>query len=336
MQRSKPFEPNQQLVIGDRTYRWMPHPEFPHKIYGQKGAKGTTYQLQDTATGKFYALKELHPEYRTRWMVKATKRIKAYNDVPGLEACQRLCLTRGDFPELIRPYPQLEYAILMPWMSGILWSQVIETRLGLTPPDALALATKTAEILWGLEQRRIAHTDIAGNNLIIRFADLRLSLVDIEDLYAPDWPKPEHASKGTPGYQHSASQQTDQWCAEGDRFAGAVLIAEMVSWAEPAVWEKLPQNAQTVFQKGECQNMASEQFRQVISALARLSPEVAFLFDRAWRSSTLADCPNFAQWYSALRRVDRSTPRKRSTPPAVSAVETWRKPDLKLPKRDRF
>jgi serine/threonine protein kinase len=338
MDTTKDFLPNQQLTIGDRTYRFTPHPAPIHKnlpiVYAQQGAKGITFQLQDIATSQLYALKVLYRQYRTPWMAGVTRRLAQYQHVPGLEAAARRCLTRRDFPEVIKAHPELEYAILMPWLEGILWAEIIQARQPLMPPAALTLALLAAKVLRDFEQRGIAHTDIAGNNTIIRPGYAGMSLVDIEDLYAPGWPKPHHISTGTAGYQHRAGRRNGQWCPEGDRFAGAVLIAEMLSWSAPAVRNSVAEDADSIFSEEECQDPGSERFRIVINALEHRSPAIARLFTRAWHSPTLADCPLFSEWYEALQQL--LPPRQPQPAPPITAlapaptpiVKRWRKIEL--------
>src|SRR5690606_41719315 len=63
------------------------------------------------------------------------------------------------------------------------------------------------------------------------------SRVDVGDLYTPWLTPPPMVPAGTPGYQDRQVSQTGQWHAAGDRFAGAVLMAEMLGWAHAEVRE---------------------------------------------------------------------------------------------------
>src|SRR5262249_41090511 len=152
---------------------------------------------------------------------------------------------------------------------------------------ALRLALSCAHVLWELEAHHLAHTDIASGNVVLLDAtdDLaRLELLDIENLYQPHAPAPKYMSQGTPGYQHRHLGRQGQWCPAGDRFAGGIFLAEMLSWWDPVVRAATREGAESLFQPHELQAEGGTRWLAVRDAVWALCPPALALFDQAWAS----------------------------------------------------
>jgi hypothetical protein len=125
--------------------------------------------------------------------------------------------------------------------------------------------------------------------------------VDVEGLYAPGLSRPEALPSGSSGYAHRTARE-GLWGPTADRFAGAVLLAEMLGWGDETVREAC--YGETYFDPAEMPAQGGPnppRYRTLISALARhYGQPVADLFERAWTSETLADCPTFGEWLVAL------------------------------------
>jgi hypothetical protein len=125
--------------------------------------------------------------------------------------------------------------------------------------------------------------------------------VDVEGLYAPGLPRPEALPSGSSGYAHRTARE-GLWGPTADRFAGAVLLAEMLCWGDESVRQAC--YGETYFDPAEmpAQGGANPpRYQTLLSALARhYGQPVADLFERAWTSETLADCPTFGEWLVAL------------------------------------
>jgi tricorn protease-like protein len=131
--------------------------------------------------------------------------------------------------------------------------------------------------------------------------------VDVEGLYAPGLPRPEVLPSGSAGYAHRTARE-GLWGPTADRFAGAVLLAEMLGWGDESVREAC--YGETYFDPAEMPSTNSPLLKGegpgvrlsiLLSALARhYGQPVADLFERAWTSETLADCPTFGEWLVAL------------------------------------
>lgn len=305
------FQPyaDMTLEIGGSYFAFLPHPLLPaemEEVYVIEGGEALIYQLQEIATGGLYALKVSKPSYRGEHIARAVAALAPYADLPGLSLGRRLCLTRAAFPRLIAELPDLEYAVIMPWLAGSTWAGFVADRAaseGYTPTDALALAAATAQVLWDLEAHHLAHTDIAGGNIVIGPDFRHAELLDIENLYIPDAPLPRYMSRGTPGYQHPHLGEHGNWCPDGDRFAGAILLAEMLAWADPLVRMRTPEGADALFQQRELQRVDVPQWQAARDALWALCPTTLALFDQAWVATTLDECPELGAWALALAQI---------------------------------
>jgi hypothetical protein len=315
-----PFRPNvhDELTLNGVTYRIAEHPAAPGIPYGQEGRAGIVYQLLPSPTGRgagdegAMALKVFRARFRTPALVSQAEKLAAFAGLPGLQVARRTVLTPQRDADLLRREPDLTYAVLMPWVEGPTWQEVLLEKRPLTPQQALTLAHALAEILSQMEQHGIAHCDLSGPNVLLPALTPAsgspapggrgargegVALVDLEGLYAPGFGRPEALSSGSAGYAH-AQAAAGLWSPNADRFAGAVLLAEMLGWCDPQVVQAAW--GESYFDPQEMQQ-DSARYQALLAALQRhWGDAVARLFARAWHSETLADCPTFGEWLVAL------------------------------------
>src|SRR5690606_1570520 len=153
---------------------------------------------------------------------------------PGLEVCNRECLHNARHADILSQYPDLEFAVLMPWIGGSTWYDMVIGMTPLTRHEALAYADAVAQVLAQLEEARLAHCDISAANVIIHPNTDRAHLIDVEDLYAPGFDAPAARPAGTDGYAHH-EVKSGYWGPYADRFSGAVIISEMAAWHVPEI-----------------------------------------------------------------------------------------------------
>ena len=310
------FRPNvhDELTLNGVTYRIAEHPAAPGIPYGQEGRAGIVYCLErsplpsgapfgdDKGPGVRAALKVFKSRFRTPALVALSARLNEYAQLPGLRACERTVLTPENHPDLLRREPDLTYAVLMPWIEGPTWFDILQEKRPLPPAQSLALASSLTRILTTLEQQGLAHCDLSAPNVLLPAlvnpqAASAVELVDVEQMYGLGLPRPESLSSGTAGY--APAHPTDSlWSPNGDRFAGAILLAEMLGWCD----ENVRQAAwgESYFDPAEIQQ-DGERYRVLHRALeAHWGKPVADLFERAWKSETLADCPTFGEWQLIL------------------------------------
>jgi DNA-binding beta-propeller fold protein YncE len=299
------FNVNDQLTINGVTYRVAEHPAAPGFPYGQEGRAGIVYQLLPSPTGRAAggegaaALKVFKPRFRSPALLTQAQRLAPFAALPGLAACQRTILSPTHHPDLLRQHPDLTYAALMPWIAGPTWLDVLLAKQPLPAQQALALAHSLAEALEAMELRGIAHCDLSAANLILPLlaGGSGIALVDLEGLFAPGLSQPQTLSSGSAGYAH-AQAAAGLWSPNADRFAGAVLLAEMLGWCAPEVTQAAW--GESYFDPQEMQQ-DSARYQALLAALQRhWGDAVARLFARAWHSETLADCPTFGEWLLAL------------------------------------
>src|SRR5207245_1392854 len=94
-------------------------------------------------------------------------RLSSLASVPGLAACRQRVLSPRRHPELLRREPDLLYAVIMPWIEGPTWTQMVTTHRELDPDVCLELARGLTDVLEGLEERGLAHCDISGSNVLL-------------------------------------------------------------------------------------------------------------------------------------------------------------------------
>ncbi len=245
------------------------------------------------------ALKVFKPRFRLPFLVSQAEKLALFADLPGMQAARRLVLTPQRNAELLHQYPDLIYAVLMPWIDGPTWEEVLLGQIPLTPQQSLALGRSLADVLSVLEQHGVAHCDLSAPNVMLPelAGGEGVALVDLEGFYAPGMLQPQALSTGSAGYAHKQAAG-GLWGPEADRFAGAVLLAEMLGWCDERVREA--SWGESYFGPDEMQE-DTERYRLLVNVLReRWGEGVARLFERAWRSDTLTECPTFGEWLVML------------------------------------
>jgi serine/threonine protein kinase len=322
-------------IVLDATYAFTPHPTLPKMAFGQEGRKELVYQL--SKNGGRFAFKIFKPQYRVASLVDTCRNLSKLS-IGGFEACRRLCFARPLYSKLIDQYPDLEYAVLMPWIQGSTWFDVVMSRASLSKDACKTIAKNTAEVLANLEKQGYAHCDVAGSNVIVNTVQGQVNFIDVEDMFGPGLPKPSACPMGTEGYQHPSSranQDRGQWCLSGDRFSAAVLLAEMLGWFDPEIRKIGDQ--EHFFAPGEMQDPNGQRYKRLLSTLRGLSKKVADCFERAWTSATLEDCPPLAEWAKLLEFpvVSEWIPIP-APPPAAAPVISWEKLRRPVPDAPKF
>lgn len=316
------FQPSakEQLVIDGEPYLIAEHPGAPGIPYGQEGRAATVYQLLASGSSEKLALKVFKPRFQVPAMVSLAERIEAFAELPGLKVCRRQVITARRNIDLVRQHPGLSYAVVMPWIEGPTWMEVLlsgnERADTFTPEASLTIARAMVEILAAMEERGVAHCDLSGPNVMLPAlaesnkyllassgarrpaASSIIQLVDVEQMYGEELKRPEFVTSGSAGYGHRGSTE-GLWSAKADRFSGALLIAEMLGWCDANVRQNSWQ--ESYFDPGEIQAPESERYTLLMNVLAeRWGADVARMLERAWNSDSLADCGTFGEWLAAL------------------------------------
>lgn len=80
-------------------------------------------------------------------MAAVSEKLKPYASLPGLQACQRIVLTASRHRGLLTKHPDLTYAVLMPWVAGETWQEILLEESVLHPKHSLQLAQNFADLL---------------------------------------------------------------------------------------------------------------------------------------------------------------------------------------------
>ncbi|WP_051317150.1 tetratricopeptide repeat protein [Ectobacillus panaciterrae] len=311
------FQPqvDDQITLFDRTYKTAKHPavigiDIP---YGQEGRQGIVYQLYSDSVPKA-ALKIFRSRFREVESSKTSSHYEEYKNFPGLKVCERLILTKTNHRELISRYEDLSQAVLMPWIDGPTWADILLEHQVLTKEQCLSLAGSLGYLLLKLEEQELAHCDLSASNLILPYLEDQASsypieLVDIEQMYSSNAEQPAALPGGTKGYA-PAYLKEGIWTPYGDRFSGAVLLAELLGWVDESV-RIAKANDMSYFDEIDIQE-DSERYRTLLGALEEnWGNELADLLQRAWNSNSLEECPSFREWWEALPEAAQQESKQR-------------------------
>ncbi|MEK5234283.1 PT domain-containing protein [Paenibacillus sp. FSL L8-0470] len=302
-------ETNEELVIDGKVYVVQGHPLMSEIPYGQEGRQGTVYKLTSIQDGISKALKVFKPVFRQPSNVYLSEQLAAFSKIDGLQVCERDVLIPQRDVQLLGSHPELLYAVLMPWINGPTWMDIILEKKDIPQETALHTARSLAEVLSFMEQRGLAHGDLSGSNVMIPgllheimpLVKSCIQLIDIEHMYAVHLDRPEYMTMGSPGYSSGRSDYQHLWNKYADRYSGSILLAEMLAWFHPEIREAAW--GESYFDPGLMEN---DQDR--VALINRVltesyGGEVAGLFRKAWESDALYQCPAFGEWYIALSSV---------------------------------
>jgi serine/threonine protein kinase len=267
------------------------------------GKKATVYKVKGDSSD--FALKVFHKRFALRDNVWSTFQLLPYSKVPGLKVCKREIICDSDAYGIDEP--GLAFAICMPWISGKSWEEILIRKEGLSQQQCIAIARKTASVLKGLEDRKLVHADVSSSNVFIELGSSpRVELIDVEDMYHPNFIRVSWPPDGSPGYNHPGNEGNACQNPYGDRFAGAVLLAEMLTWHQPKIRSESEESSYFHSQREMCKS-DHPKYYTVVEALQAHSMAVADLFNRAWHSKGLADCPRLSEWHTALKGVKETS-----------------------------
>lgn len=310
---------HERLVIDQHPFLVGEHPQAPGIPYGQEGRQGTVYLLQSETTKDKKAIKVFRSKFANPSMVLETEQLIKFSNMSGLLACERMIITPQQHSELVERHPELLYAVVMPWIEGPTWMDVLLNQQRLTRRESYNAAFAFTELMVTMEQRGLAHCDLSAPNVMLPMlsdiAQVRSSeyiqLIDLEQMYAKQFTRPQYVPGGSPGYAPRNKDRLDLWSLHSDRFAGAVLLMEMLG----ASTEEFMSNVwgESYFDPDEIQT-SCDRYDILIEAIGSVwGEEFITLFERAWGSDDLAQCPTFGDWMVALTKIDPSVYREQKT-----------------------
>jgi hypothetical protein len=247
--------------------------------------------MQKQSDNTLHALKTFKANSRSPAVAEIAQALHPYRNLPGMDICHRIVLTPKQDQALIEIARELEYAVLMEWICALSWWDVVSQTTSLDMVQC---------VLAALEAEGIAHCDVAHTNLLFDLNSWRVWMIDVEEIYAPGLSRPTNVGFGTPGYKHKRNRG-GLWGPHADRFAGAILLAEILGWHDPVV-RKIA-GREHYFEQAELQDSSSQRYSALKQTLHQMSPMLADYFEKAWRSKRLSSCPKLQDWHKAIRTV---------------------------------
>lgn len=307
------FQPevNARIHINGKAYTVGAHPQAPGVPYGQEGRQGTVYLLYSEDKKDKKAIKVFRSKFVNPSMVHHTQQLARFKGMAGLWACDRMTVTPQNNTELLSVEPDLLYSVVMPWVEGPTWMDVLLAKKCLTRKQSFSAAFALAHVLTDMEQRGLAHCDLSAPNLILpmlndKIKDVRpvdyVQMIDLEQMYSPQLERPEYIPAGSQGYVSQTSTQSLMWGAHSDRFSGAVLMMEMLGSCSDMFMDHAW--GESYFAPAEMQS-GCERYNELLYILrSHWGEAVASLFARAWGNEELTQCPPFAEWLMELSKIE--------------------------------
>jgi len=289
----------ESIVLDGKSYMFIEVPEAPGIVYAELGKKAKVYRIMQG--NQACALKVFKPAYRNPEITRNTDLISKFQNVRGLAVAERSVVIPKKYPQLIDNHPEFSYSVLMPWIEGKVWGNYITAKLPMSRTESLRLARTLVDALYGLEERDIAHCDLSGGNFIFSPDYSHIELVDIEELYGIGLRKPDPLPSGTSGYSPDWVRKNGLWEAAGDRFAGGILISEILGWQYEDVREASSMG-DSFFADGEL-GQETKRYALLKSRLAQLHPGLVELFEKIWHSSGTEECPRLLEWKKNLEEM---------------------------------
>jgi serine/threonine protein kinase len=307
MPKFSPKQPGETIVLANDTYRVQPHPSAPKIPYQSEGRYGTVWKLRHDGTGDLHALK-VYESPRKREQTRNSKRVQNLQGIFGLSVLGQRFLQ----PQEVQASGfalDLKYALLMPWIDGKTWFEVIGDREELSVQDCLTTARALCRVLSAIEKEGGAHADISSSNVMVQSTKGGTELIDAEDMFLPELNPPVAKPAGSDGYRHPClGDGGHQWHEHGDRFAGGTLICEMLGWRFPEV--RTAADEESYFSQERDLDGGRDTPRKSVlrAALKRWDRRLVPLFDRLMSSDGLGACPTFAEWMSVLNHLHDGRP----------------------------
>jgi len=286
----------------------QPDPLDHDEPYFEYGGTGAVLQLRDTNSDHLYALKIFDKRYQDSGQVQYAENLTRLQLHNFISVADRTVITPQSHPHLIDQYGALKYSLFMPWIPGFTWQEVLIENKGrrkrppFTPSQCFMFGARLCVLLKSLEDKNCAHCDVCSNNVIVDPRTNRVELIDIEDMYGPYFTKSPGFIGGQKGYTHQKHDQEHQWCQESDRFGGAILLAEMLTWYSQSIRDM--SGSESYFSSNDELHKKSVAFQTLLGVLKeQTNQRIADLFEATWQSTHLRECPRISDWYREIAKV---------------------------------
>lgn len=298
-------EPGSIINLGAEKIRFVAlEPTGPASVfvYAESGREGIVYKVANDR--EFCALKVFYPQYQDKRLLETSEKLSRFTELDGFQVAERTVLHREAHPQIVAAYPDLNYAVLMPWIQGTVWGNLmIDTETALHRENYFQIAQALGRVVCNLEAQGLAHCDLSSNNFLIAPDFSSIQLVDIENMYGPDLARPTpNISYGTIGYRTPWIAEHGLWAPDSDRFAFAILLAEICTWHNKEIRENKAED--TSFFKEDEIGERCERYTLMTKYLADLHQPLANLFEQAWSAQDSSQCPRVSRWMDEIRSME--------------------------------
>lgn len=140
--------------------------------------------------------------------------------------------------------------------------------------------------------------------MLVQFWPPDVALIDIEEICASGVPMPEILPKGTPGYAHRSASD-GLWHPFADRFAGAILLCEMMCWSDEFFRSQV--HGDSFFDPAEM-HQNTPRYQVMYHTLTNVGGiGLAQLFERCWFAPQLSETPAFWEWARGMHEYFRKS-----------------------------
>ncbi|MFJ8529117.1 tetratricopeptide repeat protein [Bacillus sp. NPDC094106] len=316
-------EVGESITLNRKQYRFTKHPAvFGIDIpYGQEGRQGIVYQLQNDQTGEKIALKVFKNRYREE--KHKLEFLNTLSKMTGFQVGSRYIVTKSEHAEVIEISEDLVNAIVMPWIHGPTWADILQEQRPLGKQDCFKLMKAFLKILKKMEDEQLAHNDLSSSNILIPYLTEEqmidqyiIELVDIEQMYGPKIERPSLLPAGSAGYAPIYLQK-GVWQKEADRFSGAILLSEMLAWCDEDIRKQ--KWADASYFKAEEMQTSCERYNLLLHSLqTNWGTRVTSLLQQAWESNRFEECPSFTEWHEVLSDLEEVIEHDKETSQQVS------------------
>jgi len=304
----------QTIRICGLDLRPLAHPIFNKTVWCITKGQATVFFLEQVPRGKIWLLKKFNPGRRP-----TDGYLQAVSDhLPGgaefFTCTQRRLLRREHLDRRNSTYRKtglesfIGGAVLMPKVPGTTWASIADDlRDGsqvLSVRERLGIGLTLAKCVALLEAGHCSHRDLSSTNLFVAPKG-EVFLIDWDCIYHPDLEFQSNTTIGTMGYIAPFADMTKQdsdaswsWCECADRFALAVLIAEILLVDQDT---PLVQEDGTLFSQAQIDEVGSGIVRKQIKCLRQISWRDGTLLEQAFMSKRFEDCPTPEAWVRALK-----------------------------------
>ncbi len=268
--------------------------------YAAEGKRGAVYQVR-SRNRALYALKVFKPTYRNPALAAQSQLGSTLQSLPGLRASHRRVVIPSE--PAARDYAELQYAILMPWIAGHTWADLLllaeQSGMWLDTHEAVRICMDFTKVLAALEQHGIAHTDIAPANVMIdqpiaqwNCWTWKIFIFQVRRrrrLSMAEWMATGRA----------ASRMGKRFGRQGPTATQArslrreILVLSHTDLAKQAT-------AEGFFLSTVGSQPGDQKYELAASYFKFFFPAFAAAFDKTWRANSLADCPSLNDLSSAL------------------------------------